>query len=158
MWAEEVGMGTGAGGAAWAEAARLGMAMLTVDTPGANRWTADGREFVNMCSSAYLGLNSDPRVLEGAVDALRRAGVTGLTVSTTRMRHRLVSELEERLGDLFGGAVLTGQSCSALTAGVLPLIAAGELGDGTPRTVVFDGACHSSLRYQMPLCRSRGDV
>jgi 7-keto-8-aminopelargonate synthetase-like enzyme len=145
-------------GSAWAEAARQGLAMLTVGTAGPNRWVVDGHEFVNMCSSAYLGLNSDPRVLHGAADALRQAGATGLTVSTTRMRHRLLADLEDRLGDLFGATVLTGQSCSALTAGVLPLIAAGELGDRTPRTVVFDAGCHPSLRYQLPLCAARGAV
>jgi 7-keto-8-aminopelargonate synthetase-like enzyme len=144
--------------AAWSAAIGHGLAGLEVETRSANEYLAagSGRSFVNMCSSAYLGLNSDPRLIRGAIEALEMAGTTGITVSGARMRHRLVVELEERLGEVFGVHVLTAQSCSALSAGILPLVAAGEICGGRPRAMIFDENCHSSLRYARPLCAARG--
>jgi 7-keto-8-aminopelargonate synthetase-like enzyme len=146
--------------ASWSAAIRYGLAGLEVETRSANEYVAagSGRSFVNMCSSAYLGLNSDPRLVQGAIDALERAGTTGITVSATRMRHRLAVELEDRLGELFGVQVLTAQSCSALSAGILPLIAAGQICGGRPRVMIFDENCHSSLKHARPLCAQHAPV
>lgn len=146
--------------ATWRAAIGHGLAGLEVETRSANEYvaTGTGRYFVNMCSSAYLGLNSDPRLMQGAIDALEQARTTGITVSPTRMRHRLVVELEDRISDLFGVHVLTAQSCSALSAGILPLIAAGEICGGRRRVMIFDENCHSSLRYCQPLCAQHSPI
>lgn len=139
----------------WQAAADAGLIGIQVDTPDPNNRLVDsdsGHEFMNMCSCAYLGLNHHPEVLQGAIDALQEAKATWLVVSTTRIRHRLIARLEEELGDLFGAHVLPGASCTALTAGILPLIASGHLSDGQPRVMVFDRFCHFCMNYVKPVC------
>jgi 7-keto-8-aminopelargonate synthetase-like enzyme len=138
----------------WQAAFDAGLIGIRVDTPDDpnNRLvdTDSGHEFINMCSCAYLGLNHHPDVLQGAVDALQEARATWLVVSTTRIR--LIARLEDELGELFGAHVLPGASCTALSAGILPLIASGHLGDGQPRVMVFDRFCHFCMNYVKPVC------
>jgi len=144
----------------WQAAADHGLIDIHVDAESNNRLVVreTGHEFVNMCSCAYLGLNYHPAVIEGAMDALREAGTTWLVVSTTRIRHNLLARLEEELGDLFGAHILPGASCSALTAGILPLIASGHLDGGGPRVMVFDRFCHFCMSYVKPICADETTV
>jgi 7-keto-8-aminopelargonate synthetase-like enzyme len=140
---------------AWRAAAEAGLIGIHVDTPDANNRLVvreDGHEFVNMCSVGYLGLNHHPAVVQGAIDALREAQATWLVVSTTRIRHNLLVRMEEELGELFGAHVLPGTSCTALTAGILPLVASGHVTDGQPRVMVFDRYCHFCMSYVKPVC------
>lgn len=141
---------------AWRKASDAGLIGIHVDTPDANNRLVvaeTGHAFVNMCSVGYLGLNHHPAVIQGAVDALQEAQATWLVVSTTRIRHNLLVRMEEELGELFGAHVLPGASCTALTAGILPLIASGHLGDGgQPRVMVFDRYCHFCMSYVKPVC------
>jgi 7-keto-8-aminopelargonate synthetase-like enzyme len=140
---------------AWRAAAEAGLIGVHVDTPDANNRLVvreTGHEFVNMCSVGYLGLNHHPQVIQGAIDALQEAQATWLVVSTTRIRHNLLVRMEEELGELFGAHVLPGTSCTALTAGILPLVASGHLTDGQPRVMVFDRFCHFCMSYVKPVC------
>jgi 7-keto-8-aminopelargonate synthetase-like enzyme len=140
---------------AWRAAAEAGLIGLHVDTPDANNRLVvreTGHEFVNMCSVGYLGLNHDPRVIQGAIDALQEAQATWLVVSTTRIRHNLLVRMEEELSEQFGAHILPGTSCTALTAGILPLVASGHLTDGQPRVMVFDRFCHFCMSYVKPVC------
>lgn len=138
----------------WQAAEDTGLIGIRVDGDSNSRLVVreTGHEFVNMCSCAYLGLNYHPAVIEGAVQALRDAGTTWLVTSTTRIRHNLLAQLEEELGDLFGAHVLPGTSCSAVTAGILPLVASGHLAPGGPRVMVFDRLCHFCMSYVKPIC------
>jgi 7-keto-8-aminopelargonate synthetase-like enzyme len=139
---------------AWQAAADTGLIGIRVDAESNNRFIVHetGHEFANMCSCAYLGLNYHPAVIEGAVDALREAKTTSLVMSTTRIRHNLLARLEEELGDLFGAYVVPSTSCSAVTAGILPLVASGHLAPGGPRVMVFDRFCHFCMSYVKPVC------
>jgi 7-keto-8-aminopelargonate synthetase-like enzyme len=138
----------------WQAAADHGLIGIRVDAESNNKLIdrETGHEFANMCSCAYLGLNYHPAVIEGAMQALREAGTTWLVTSTTRIRHNLLARLEEELGDLFGAPVLPGTSCSAVTAGILPLVASGHLAPGGPRVMVFDRFCHFCMAYVKPIC------
>lgn len=138
----------------WQAAADNGLIGITVDADSNNRLIdrETGHQFANMCSCAYLGLNYHPAVIEGAMRALRDAGTTWLVTSTTRIRHSLLAGLEEELGDLFGAHILPGASCTALTAGILPLVASGHLAPGGPRVMVFDRFCHFCMSYVKPIC------
>ncbi|NGO72199.1 aminotransferase class I/II-fold pyridoxal phosphate-dependent enzyme [Streptomyces boncukensis] len=140
---------------AWHAAAKAGLIGVRVDTPDANNRLVvreTGHEFVNMCSCGYLGLNHHPQVLQGAIDALEEAQATSLVLSTTRIRHNLLVRMEEELSELFGAHILPGASCTALTAGILPLVASGHLTDGQPRVMVFDRFCHFCMSYVKPVC------
>lgn len=78
------------------------------------------RNFVNLCSCSYLGLNSHPDVLQGGIDALRSQGITGLSMAEYKIRLSIMEELEEELRNLFNEPILPAISCSALTAGIFP--------------------------------------
>lgn len=138
---------------AWQAAADAGLIDLDVGNSGGTLVVAEnGHRFVNLCSCSYLGLNNDPRVVQGAVDALRHEGTTALSASTTRIRPALLTRLEDELGRLFRAEALVGLSCSALVAGVLPLLASGHLTGGEPRVLVFDRNSHFCLSYVKPVC------
>lgn len=138
----------------WQEAADHGLIGMHVDSESNNRLIVrdTGHEFINMCSCSYLGLNHHPKIVQGAIDALLEAKTTALSLANTRIRHNLLAQLEAELGELFDAHVLPGVSCSALTAGILPLLASGHLVDGGPRVMVFDKSCHFSMSYVKPIC------
>lgn len=110
-----------------------------------------GREFVNLCSCSYLGLNSHPDVLQGGIDALQSQGITGLSMAEYRIRLSLMEQLEQQLRGLFDGPVLPANSCGALTAAILPLLATGHLTDGEPMVMVFDKFAHFSMAFIKPI-------
>ncbi|GAA2577001.1 aminotransferase class I/II-fold pyridoxal phosphate-dependent enzyme [Dactylosporangium fulvum] len=137
----------------WQAAADNGLIGLRVAGTSNNRLVVSetGHEFVSLCSSAYLGLNFHPKVVAGAVESLRQTGTTGLMVSNTRIRHEVLGRLEDELAELFRARVLTGVSCTALTFGILPLLASGHLAPGGPRVMVFDRFAHLSMAYVKPI-------
>lgn len=129
------------------------MGIRVVVNGGQNRLcdVETGKEFVNLCSCSYLGLNSHPDVLQGGIDALQNQGITGLSMAEYRIRLSLMEELELQLRELFDGPVLPANSCSALTAGILPLLASGHLTDGEPMVMVFDKFAHFSMAFIKPI-------
>lgn len=140
---------------AWLRAAESGLLGIKVDHHSNDRLVVreTGHEFTLLCSCSYLGLNHHPRIVEGAVEALREAGTTGLSIAEVRVRLNLLARLEENLRDLFDAPALPGVSCSVLTAGILPLVASGHVGGGGgPRVMVFDRFCHFSMAYVKPIC------
>ena len=138
----------------WQAAADHGLIDIRVDARPENSFFVPetGHEFVNMCSCAYLGLNCHPAVIEGGIQALRQTGTTSPSVSPLRIQLNLLGQLEDELGELFGAPVVSGLSCSVLTAGILPLLASGQLAPGGPRVMVFDRYCHFSMNYIKPIC------
>jgi 7-keto-8-aminopelargonate synthetase-like enzyme len=128
----------------WQAAADHGLIDIWADSKPGNAFVVreTGHEFINMCSCAYLGLNFHPAIIEAAIQALREAGTTGPSVSPTRIRHNLLGQLEEELSELFGAHVVSALSCSVASAGILPLLASGQLVAGGPRVMVFDRHCH----------------
>jgi 7-keto-8-aminopelargonate synthetase-like enzyme len=145
----------GTGERVWQSAADNGLIGIKVDFESNNRVIVreTGHEFMVLASCSYLGLNHHPKILQGVIDTVREAGTTGLSLAEVRIRLNLLARLEEGLGELFGGPVLPGVSCSSLTAGILPLIASGHLSeDGQPRVMVFDRFCHFSMAYIKPIC------
>jgi 7-keto-8-aminopelargonate synthetase-like enzyme len=133
----------------WQAAADNGLLGIEVEPESNNRLVVPdtGHSFVNMVSCAYLGLNSHPAVVDGAIQALRDTGTTELGLSSTRIRTTLLGQLETELGDLFATHVLVTSTCSAASAGVLPLVASGHLAPGGPRVMVFDRHSHFSMNY-----------
>jgi 7-keto-8-aminopelargonate synthetase-like enzyme len=110
-----------------------------------------GREFCNLCSCSYLGLNGHPTVVQGGIDALSQEGVTGLAMAEFRIRLGLMEELEHQLSSLFRGPVLPGVTSSALTAAILPVLASGHLTGTGPLVTVFDKFAHFSMAFMKPI-------
>jgi 7-keto-8-aminopelargonate synthetase-like enzyme len=143
------------GDAVWRAAEADGLVGIHVDYDSNNRLIVreTGHEFMVLCSCSYLGLNRHPAIIQGAIDALTQVRNTGLSLAELRIRLNLLKQFEDELREHFGGPVLPGVSCSALTAGILPIIASGHLtGDGKPRVMVFDRFAHFSMAYIKPIC------
>ena len=133
---------------------RDGVATQEVPTGGAQQALTrydDGRERINLGSNNYLGLAGDPRVIEGAVAAVRRYGAStsGSRVlnGTTRLHLQLENELAEHYGA--EAAVLTS---SGINANVALLSTAGGAGD----VLLVDAHAHASVHAGA--AASRGTV
>src|SRR5262245_53168524 len=115
------------GNPAWEAALASGLIDVRVDPSVGGRLRGpDGAEFINMCSCSYLGIVNHPAILEGAVEAVRSQGAVDLPISRIRLRLNLLEEFESRLSGLFGVRAVSAVTCSAATAGVLPLVASGH--------------------------------
>ena len=144
----------------WQAAADNGLIDVVADFESNDRLVVpdSGHAFVNMVSCSYLGLNRHPTVLEGAVEAVRETGTILLGNSSTRIRPSIQARLEEELNDLFGAQTLLAPTCSAITAGVLPLLASGHLAPGGPRVMVFDRFAHFCMSYVKAICAEESMV
>ncbi|WP_063054364.1 aminotransferase class I/II-fold pyridoxal phosphate-dependent enzyme [Nocardia salmonicida] len=111
----------------------------------------DGRTIVNFSSYSYLGLDSDPRIVEGAHRGLDETATINSSISRMRIRLGLLEEAEQRLSRTFGAQAVTVSSCAAAAWATLPLLASGELTDGHPPLVVFDKNAHFCLNAMKPL-------
>ena len=99
---------------------------------------APGRRLLDLASNDYLGLSGDPRLAEGAIEAVRTwgAGSTGsrLVTGTTELH----TELERRL------AAFTGMpSALVFSSGYLANL--GAVTALRPRLIVSDQGNHASL-------------
>lgn len=120
--------------------------------------TAEGHEFVNFTCCSYLDLDSHPKVIEGAVEALHRFGVLDHCIPRSRVQIPALRELEDSLGELFGADVVSAISAGVASAGLLPLIASGHLGNGVRPLMVFDKNCHVSMAGAKPSCADETEV
>ena len=98
-------------------ARKLGLGLLDAedDRLDGRSVRVDGRSLLNFCSCSYLGLELDPRLIEGAVDATRRFG-TQFSMSRAFVSAPGYAELEGLLSDCFGGPTLVLPSVSLATA------------------------------------------
>lgn len=108
-------------------------------------------EVLDLAGNDYLGLTRDPRVVEGAIDAVRRwgGGATGsrLVTGSTQAHHDLERELADHVGAEAGLVLSSGYLANL--AVVTSLAGPGDL-------VVSDAQNHASI---IDACRlSRADV
>jgi 7-keto-8-aminopelargonate synthetase-like enzyme len=130
----------------WREAEAHGLTRIrTLPRQGLRLRATDGHEFINMVSCSYLGLNRHPKIVAGAIQALEQEATMSISVSRARIAPRLLDEVEGRLSDLYRCHALTAISCTAASAGVLPVLAAGHFTGGRKPVVAFDKACHFSM-------------
>ncbi len=148
----------GVGNAFWDASERSGLAGIVAELDGGVLRTAAGHEFVNFTCCSYLDLDSHPRVIEGAVAALRRFGVLDHCIPRSRVQIPALLELEGSLGELFGARVVSAISAGVASAGLLPLIASGHLGNGVRPLMLFDKNCHVSLASAKPACADETEV
>ncbi|WP_433280185.1 8-amino-7-oxononanoate synthase [Pseudonocardia xinjiangensis] len=112
------------------------------------RGVADG--LLDLAGNDYLGLTGDPRVVEGAVSAVRTwgAGSTGsrLVTGTTALH----AELERELADFCGA-----QSCLVFSSGYAANLGVVTALSGPGALIVSDAANHASLVDACRLSRAR---
>ena len=141
------------------EARRRGLMHLTLEgregktvvLPGGKRV----REFIN-CS--YLGLDQNPRVIERGKVLLDTWGVH-FCCARSRFSIGPNYELEEGLGEFFGGRAVTFPSVTATHLSVLPLLASGAIWRSTaPVRMIFDRFAHASMASLKGMLRESARV
>src|SRR5436189_183987 len=133
-----------------AEAAGILPFFRRLESPAAPVVEMEGAERIMLGSNNYLGLTGDPRVLQGARDALERYG-TGLTGSrflngTIDLHLELEEELAGWMGTEAAIVFTTGHQANLGAIGTLL-----EPGD----TVVVDSGDHASILDGAILSRAR---
>src|SRR5690242_10589717 len=109
----------------------------------------DGVELVNFGSCSYLGLELDPRMRQGVVDAVMRYG-TQFSASRFYMSVSPYDELEELLSEMFGGHALVAPSTSLGHLSALPVLV-------TDRdAIVLDQQVHASVQTAASQLRLNG--
>src|SRR5688500_6843251 len=121
-----------------------------LESPAAPVVEMEGAERIMLGSNNYLGLTADPRVMQGARDALERYG-TGLTGSrllngTLDLHLQLERELAERMGTEDALVFTTGHQANVGTLGTI--LATGD-------TVVADSGDHASILDGCLLSRAK---
>ena len=100
----------------------------------------DAKPVISLSSNNYLGLATHPRLVEAAIDAVRKYGVGTGAVRTISGDTELIEELERRLADFkHVEAVLTLQSGLTSNSGTIPAITSDE------DLIVSDELNHASI-------------
>jgi 7-keto-8-aminopelargonate synthetase-like enzyme len=109
----------------------------------------DGRELINFGTAAYLGLNTDPRLKQGAIDAIERFGPV-FSSSTVYSSVDLYGELQTRLEQIFGTAVIIPTTTTLGHLGALPVLV------GPKDVVVVDAQAHASVHLSTLVLMGEG--
>jgi 8-amino-7-oxononanoate synthase len=122
----------------------------TLQSPAAPVVEMEGAERIMLGSNNYLGLTADPRVMDGARDALERYG-TGLTGSrllngTLELHLELEAELAAWMGTEDAIVFTTGHQANVGTLGTIL---------GPADTVVADSGDHASILDGCLLSRAK---
>ena len=112
----------------------------------------DGKRVLNFCSNNYLGLANHPKMVEAAIDALRKYGVGPGAVRSIAGNMEIHTELENRLARFKGveAAVVLQSGFSANTA-VIPILAGKEdliISDELNHASIIDGSRLSGARIE----------
>ncbi len=111
--------------------------------------TIDGKQLLNFGSCSYLGLETDERMKEAAIDAVRRYG-TQFSSSRAYVSVTPYQELEELLGKIFNAPVILASTTSLGHYGVIPILV--EDGDA----VIMDHQAHFSMQDTLQKLQARG--
>jgi 7-keto-8-aminopelargonate synthetase-like enzyme len=111
--------------------------------------TIEGRRVVNFASCAYLGLNLDPRLKAGAIDAIERFGPV-FSSSTAYTSIDLYQKLEERLSRIFNASVVIPTTTTLGHLAALPIL----VGDGD--SVLVDSQAHATVHLATQILQAEG--
>jgi len=137
----------------WEVAEAGKVAGLNVDIRSSNRMIDQhGRAFHHFCTTSYLGLDHHPDLLDGAMTTLWETGTLRVANSKNRCKLAILEQYETELSALFGATCLSTLSCSAASAGILPLLASGVFTENRPPVMVFDRLAHDSMSHLKAAC------
>ena len=134
------------------KAAGLYNNIRTLASPQGAWLVVDGRRVLNFCSNNYLGLANHPKMVEAAIEALRKYGVGPGAVRSIAGNMEIHTELENRLARFKGveAAVVLQSGFSANTA-VIPILAGKEdliISDELNHASIIDGSRLSGARIE----------
>lgn len=137
----------------WQTAESGKIAGLNVDVSTTHQMTDQfGRSFHHFCTTSYLGLDQHPSLIDGAITALRETGTLRVANSKNRCKLAILDQYENELSALFGAICLSALSCSAASAGILPLLASGVFTQNRPPLMAFDRLAHYSMSHTRAAC------
>lgn len=117
-----------------------------------------GRELHHFCTTSYLGLDYHQQILDGAIQGITKAKTLRIANSKNRCKLDILEQYEAELSTLFSSTCISTLSCSAASAGLLPLLASGVFTENTPPTMAFDKHCHYSMNYIKASCADETEV
>jgi len=120
--------------------------------------TEGGHTYANMSSYSYLGLDSDDRIVQGAIDAMLTTKSLNSSSARIRIHYDILKQAEDRLSETFQEHAITVSSCSAAASAVLPLLSSGVLTKNKPPTMIFDKQAHLCMNVIKPLCADETTV
>ena len=109
----------------------------------------DGRKLTNFASCSYMGLELDPRLKAGAIEATNRFG-TQLSASRLFMSAAPYRELEAMLGELGGSPALVTPTTSLGHLSALPVLM------GEEDVAIYDQRLHHSVQIVTRLLPGQG--
>ena len=135
--------------------------LIVTERNGKQISLSDGQQLTEFMSCSYLGLDQDVRVVDSAVNSIKKCGVN-FAVARTRLRVEASVELERYLGEIFSSHCVTFTSLHLTHLGMIPLIASGEMPSyplGKNGIVFFiDKKAHASIQIQRGLMLQFGEV
>lgn len=117
-----------------------------------------GHVLTDFVRCSYLGLDNHPRIVEGAIAAVRDYGSLHWSCARTRLNFAALGDLEARLGDLFRARVIAFSTVMLANLGAIPLWASGQLTGGRKPLMAFDRMAHASLAYHKPVAAEETGV
>lgn len=118
-------------------------------------------ELIEFMSCSYLGLDQDTRIINAAMNNIKKCGVN-FAVARTRMRVESFVILENLLNKIFGGFSIVFTSLHLVHMGILPLIGSGEMPSYplSENGVIFilDKNVHASVQINRGLMQQFGEV
>ena len=134
-----------------ADGATRGLGQLTTedDQLSGRTFTVRGRKVVNFGSCSYLGLERNPALIEGTIDAVRRFG-TQFSSSRAYASVGLYEELEASLAALYSRPVLVTPTTTLGHLAALPVLV------GERDAVILDLQVHASVQMAAQQLKARG--
>jgi glycine C-acetyltransferase len=123
---------------------------LVMTTPQGAHVDVEGRELLNLCANNYLGLASDPAMVEAAHQALDRWGYGMASVRFICGTQALHRELEERLTEFLGtDDTILFSSCFDANGGLFEALLDEQ------DAVISDQLNHASIIDGVRLCKAQ---
>lgn len=101
--------------------------------------TIEGKKLLNFGSCSYLGLDTDERIKNAAIEAIKKYGVQ-FSSSRTYLACTLYKEWEELVSKMFGASIVLSTSVSLGHHAVIPVVM--EEGDA----IILDQQAHASMQ------------
>lgn len=108
----------------------------------------NGEELINFTSCSYLGLELDPRLKAGVIDAVQRYG-TQFSTSRAYVSAPLYKDIEDLLGKMFHQPVILAPTTTLGHLSNIPVL----IGDHD--AVILDGQVHESVQTAVQLLKTR---
>ncbi|MET4359270.1 8-amino-7-oxononanoate synthase [Bradyrhizobium sp. RT9b] len=112
------------------------------------RSTAQLQHPIDFARCSYLGLNSHPAIVAGAIAAIQAQPSLNSFRAGKQQNCDLLGELEDTLSEIFGARVLAFSSLMIVDLVAMPMLSSGRLTGGRKPVVVLDSFARISLTCQ----------